>query len=122
MVSHSLFLRFKSSQVAASALLLAINIHQSPIAEEIGLPCQLENIEARSFFFEATSEKRESSESEECPLRYWNAGVRRLTSKCVGKDIKPCYKVMINLVNKMEFEELLSKDASLFPSACKPGN
>ena len=38
MVSHSAFLRYKTSQMAASALMLAINIHQSPIAKSIGLP------------------------------------------------------------------------------------
>ena len=40
-------------------------------------------------------------------MKFWNSGVRRLTSKCVGKDIKPCYKVLIELTNKMEFENQL---------------
>ena len=53
-----------------------------------------------------------------CPLRHWNQGVRRLTNKCINKDIKPCYKVMIALVNEIEFEGRLSADVSLFPSAC----
>ena len=50
-------------------------------------------------------------------MRIWNAGVRRLTVKCVGRDIKPCYKVLIKIANEMEFDGQLSTDASLFPLA-----
>ena len=108
LVGHSAFLRFKVSQIAAAALLLAINIHQSPLAESLGLPGRLRNIYARGFFYDR------SDEEGSCPLRYWNAGVRRLTRKCVGKDIKPCYKLLLELVNEYEFEGALSSDAALF--------
>ena len=115
MVGHSAFLRFKTSQMAAAALMLAMNILQSPIALRLGLPVRLPNIYAKSAFSEVAGVPDE--EVSKCPLRYWNAGVRRLTSKCVGKDIKPCYKVLIKLANEMEFERKLSADKSLFPLA-----
>ena len=54
MVSHSAFLRYKTSQMAASALMLAINIHQSPIAKQLGLPRQLSNLFKKSPFFDAS--------------------------------------------------------------------
>ena len=114
-VGHSAFLRFKTSQMAASSLILAMNILQSPTALRIGLPARLSNLYAKSAFSEVSGVADE--EVSTCPLRHWNAGVRRLTSKCVGKDIKPCYKVMIKLANEMEFERKLSADKSLFPSA-----
>ena len=86
---------------------MAINIHQSPIAvTKLGLPCQLRNLNARSAFFDSTLEavSPDGTRENKCPLRIWNAGVRRLTLKCVGRDIKPCYKVIIRLANEMEFE------------------
>ena len=116
MVGHSQFLRYKTSQIAGAALVMAINIHQSPIAvSKLSLPCQLRNLNARSAFFDSSLET--PTEGSKCPLRIWNAGVRRLTLKCVGRDIKPCYKVLIKIANEMEFEGQLSADSSLFPLA-----
>lgn len=69
----------------------------------------MQNIYARSFFFD-----QEDEVASQCPLRHWNAGVRRLTRKCVGKDIKPCYKLMLQVVNEMEFEGELAADHALF--------
>ena len=84
---------------------MAINIHQSPIAvTNLGLPCQLHNLNARSAFFDSSLEPTDGSRGSKCPLRIWNAGVRRLTLKCVGRDIRPCYKVLIKIANEMEFE------------------
>ena len=83
------------------------------------MQCRLSNLFARSPFNEVLPSGGTQGEkhTQACPLQHWNAGVRRLTSKCVGKDIKPCYKVMIKLANEMEFEKKLSLDKSLFPSA-----
>ena len=107
--------------MAAAALMLAINLHQSPIAKSVGLPCQLTNINARSSCFDANPSK--SDDASKGPLKNWNAAVRRLTNKCVGRDIMPCYKVMVRVVNEFDFEGQLSADASLFPGACaKPDN
>jgi len=38
LVGHSSFLKFKTSEMASAALMLAINVSQSPIATQIGLP------------------------------------------------------------------------------------
>lgn len=113
MVSHSTYLRFKSSQIAACALILSINICQSDVATKIGCPKKLSNLYARSFFYEASLDQVTKG-VKACPLRHWNAGVRRLTFKCVGKDLTPCYKAMVNLVDKAEFDGKLSVDSSLF--------
>ena len=115
-VSHSAFLRFKTSQMAAAALMLAMNLHQSSIAKDVGLPCQLKNLNERSSCFEASPSKEDTQSKG--PLKNWNAAVRRLTNKCVGRDVMPCYKVMIRVINEFDFEGQLSADASLFPGAC----
>lgn len=120
MVSHSSFLKFKTSQISAAALILAINVYQSPIAEQIGLPSQLKDLYQRSAFYEVPTAEAvgemspTTKEAKKGPLAHWNSGVRRLTSKCVGKDLTPCYKVLIKLVNKYEFENGLTADKSLF--------
>lgn len=108
LVSSSYFLRFKVSQIAAASLLLAINIHQSAIAEDLGLPARLKDVYKCSFFYSREDERKR------CPLRHWNSQVRRLTLKCVGRDIMPCYKLLIDVVNEMEFEGALSRDPALF--------
>ena len=69
----------------------------------------------RSSFFDASVDQ--SDNNEKGPLKHWNSAVRKLTAKCVGRDILPCYKVMVKLVNQAEFENKLSADASLFPVA-----
>ena len=50
MNGHSSFLRFKSSHMAAAALILAMNVLQSPFANEFGLAVQLTNLNARSAY------------------------------------------------------------------------
>jgi hypothetical protein len=117
-VGHSSFLRFKTSQMAGAALMLAINIHQSSIAPQLGLPGKLSNLHERSAFFDMTPSTPSDNEKDNGPLRHWNQGVRRLTQKCVGRDIMPVYKVMVNIVNTVEFEGGLSADSSIFPAAC----
>lgn len=93
--------------------MLAINICQSKIATKIGLPKRLSNLYNRSFFFDPSVDTEVEGEKL-CPLRHWNSGVRRLTYKCMGKDISPCYKALIHLVDLAEFEDHLAKDQSLF--------
>ena len=69
----------------------------------------------KSQFYDASVEQTDNEQKG--PLKHWNSAVRKITAKCVGRDIQPCYKVMIRLVNQAEFESVLSADASLFPVA-----
>lgn len=83
------------------------------------MPRQLSNLYSKSYFYDACVDKMPSpTESKQlqqlCPLRHWNAGVRRLTFKCVGKDLSQCYKTLVSLADKAEFEDKLSEDPSLF--------
>lgn len=51
-VSHSSFLRFKTSHMAGAALMLSINIAQSKIATQIDLPFRLKNLNQKSTYFQ----------------------------------------------------------------------
>lgn len=117
MAGHSSFLRFKSSQVAASALLLAINISVSPVSALVGLPKQLVDLPARSAYADLSNPAVAKN-----PMRHWNAGVHSLTFRHAGKDILPCYKMLLTLANELEFQGLLGKDAGIFPIAFSSTN
>lgn len=119
MVGNSAFLKYKTSQMAAAALMLSINIHQSNLAVDLGLPRKLSGLAERSSFFEAGVTMAKEA-TKKCPIILWNKGVRRLTGKCVGRDVLPCYRTMIMIVNEVEFEGRLSADASLFPQVKTP--
>ena len=71
--------------MAASALMLAINIYQSPVALHIGLPCKLKNLFKKCQFYDASVEQTDNNEKG--LLKHWNSAVRKLTAKCVGRDI-----------------------------------
>ena len=77
------WLTLKPSQIGASALILAINVSTSPLAQHVGLKKQLE-LNLKSLFFENVINiemegVRQRPKNEACPLKIWNKIVRRTT-------------------------------------------
>ena len=64
MNGHSSFLRFKVSQMAGAALLLAMKVLQSPFATDFGL-MQLTNLNARNSFLPDEQYQHTANETEE---------------------------------------------------------
>ena len=65
MNGHSSFLRFKASQMAGAALLLAMKVLQSPFATDFGLAMQLTNLNARNPFLPDEQYQHTANEAEE---------------------------------------------------------
>ena len=49
-----------------------------------------------------------------CPLRIWNSSVQKLTCVKKNEDLEPVYKSLSEGVNEVWYDNLLSKDPSLF--------
>ena len=52
MLLSSTYLRFKPSQVAASALILSLNINSSNVSIRMGAPSVLQNLAEKAFYNE----------------------------------------------------------------------
>ena len=102
MLLNSSFLRFKPSHIAATALLLSINVHSSPIAQLVGLPEQLTNLRRRSFLSLATigngGEEHKEGGFDSGPLADWNYQVIQITG-LNPQTLAPCYRVLFQLAN-----------------------
>ena len=49
-----------------------------------------------------------------CPVRMWNASVERLTLVKKSKDVVPCYKQLVKIINDTLYKGKLAKDPMLF--------
>ena len=98
MLLSSSYLRFKPSQVAASALLLSLNINSSTVSMRMGAPTVLTNLAEKAFYFESGcggGQSRWQPSKEECkdsgtssePLSRWNSHVRDVTKLSARQDI-----------------------------------
>ena len=81
------FLNFRPSQIAASALIFAINMTQSSVASLCGVK-NIEDLTLKSLFFESViymeiGGVKIEEEDSRCPLRMWNSSVEKLT--CVKR-------------------------------------
>ena len=118
MQRESCFLDFRPSQIAAAALLFAINMTQSPIAKV----CKVENIEdlkLKSLFFGSAiymeiGGVKVDEEDDNCPLRMWNSSVEKLTYIQKSRDIEPCYAQLVESLNRELYKGKLSLDPLLF--------
>ena len=95
MQRHSCFLAYRPSQIAASALIFAINITQSPVAGLCGVK-KIEDLTLKSLFFESViymeiAGVRVEENDARCPLRMWSQSVEKLTAVKRTRDVKPCY-------------------------------
>ena len=85
------FLSLKPSQVAASALILAINLSTSDLAPKVGIK-KMQDLNLKSLFFENVVNiemegVRQVPKNESCPLKMWNKVVRRVTQMSITKDL-----------------------------------
>ena len=51
-----------------------------------------------------SSPSKNNTAVRKCPLEQWNAKVSDLTFKSAQSDIKPCYSVLIQVVDQFEFQ------------------
>ena len=113
------YLSFKPSQVAASSLLLAINLCQLDIAPSLGLK-KFESLNVKSLYFdtcmniEIDGQKVMSKQKDEY-LKLWNKHVRQMTTLSGQVDVKPAYKVICQIVNANDLQGALHADPLFFP-------
>lgn len=122
-------LNFKPSQIAAAALMTALNICDSPVAKVYGLK-QISGLSQKSHYFDKQtgiaspikvgrlrpeSSKKSSDDSHSSKdvskdfFNRWNADIQRLTNKKVEKDIMPTFKVLTEvLAEREEFSEVIA--------------
>ena len=125
-------LNFKPSQIAASALMLALNIFDSPAAKYLGYN-QINGLAQKSHYFDKESgvaspikvgrlrpesSKQSSpssdSEKEKSIFSRWNSDVQRLTNKKIDKDITVTYKTICNvLIEREEFADAIKAILSM---------
>ena len=120
------YLSLKPSQVAAAALILAINLSTSELAPKVGIS-KMQDLNLKSLFFENViaiemDGVRQKSKNEACPLKMWNKVVRRTTQMGIANDLRPAYVTMCTVVNKNDLDGQLSEDPELFPQLPSPRN
>ena len=118
MQRESCFLDFRPSQIAAAALLFAINITQSPVAKVCGVD-NIEDLKLKSLFFGSAiymeiGGVKVDEEDKNCPLRMWNSSVEKLTYVRKSRDIEPCYTQLVEALNREQYKGKLSLDPMLF--------
>ena len=91
MLLSSHYLRFKPSQVAASALILSLNINSSNVSIRMGAPSVLSNLAEKAFYFDSSSshiyQNAEEESKDNGPLDRWNSHVRNVTKLSARQDI-----------------------------------
>lgn len=103
MLRQRVYLTLKPSQVAAAALILAINISTSDLAPKLGIQ-KMHDLNLKSLFFENVINiemdgVRQKNKNELCPLKIWNKVVRRTTQMSIKKDLRPAYIAMCQVVD-----------------------
>ena len=135
MLRSRAYLSLKPSQIAAAALILAINVSTSELAGKIGLR-KMYDLNLKSLFLEngnfgkldssAKENGRPSSSSKSkkyvCPLQIWNMVVRKTTELTIAGDLRPAYYQMCAILNEFEFNGLLSDYPDLFPPLPTPSS
>lgn len=118
MLRSSNYLTLKPSQVAAAAIILAINLSSSDLASKVGLQ-KMQDLNLRSLFSESlTNTQGEARKSKvgnvNCPLKIWNKMAKRVTTMNINEDLRPAYTKMCTIVNEFELQGQLSTRPDLF--------
>jgi len=95
-------LTLRSSQIAAAALTLAINLSHSRLADKLGIK-QITGLEGLNM-------------SIKCPLRIWkvNSNARKITGLTVEDDLKPAYSILLAEADLYNCKGMLASDPSLY--------
>ena len=119
MQREALFLDYKPSVIAASSLVLAINISQSEVAPSIGVK-RIPELKMQSILFETLTIHAELSaglldeQDTTSPLRIWNPSVEKLTLIKKEASIRPVYTALIEKLNESVYNQKLFEDPTLF--------
>lgn len=113
------YLSAKPSQVAGAALILSINLSQSEIANQLGLK-RFDNLNLNSLYFENLMNieidgVKQQVGNRECPLRYWNQHVEKLTYIKSERELRPAYYQLVQIVNENDLGGVLAQDQTMFP-------
>lgn len=104
MLRDSGYLDIKPSQLAASALTLAVNISKSPIAESLGIypimDPKLDSLMADNLVSIEMDGVVQSQPNESCPFKMWTATVLRTTGLSLEVDLRPNYLNLITIVDQ----------------------
>lgn len=104
------YLKFKPSQIAAAAFMIAVNAFQSPIAQELSLK-KLKHLMRHAHFKAYTSKEDLKSYG---PLAEWNSEVEKLTSVKRDSGLKQTYSQFLDYLNQNQYKNQLSRDPNLF--------
>jgi len=123
----SCFLVFNPSQIAAASLLFSINIGQSELAKrvlgvqqiprddlEVKIRYELEVHTDTITTDEAMDFSVESNSIGNGPLRLWTVPIEELTNVQKERDVEPIYKLLVDKLNEVCYEGILTSDESLF--------
>ena len=116
MLKHSNFLKYKSSQKAAAALLLSLNINQSKLAPVVGIE-KIPESKFANLVYETLKIHKEVNIGKNHgfhPLYLWNNSIEKLTFLRKEVDVKPTYRALLNSVNDNCYYKKLSNDPTLF--------
>lgn len=106
------FLNFKPSQLAASSLILSINLCSSTIiAHQFGFN-EFDCRKLQSSI--AINISDNTSQNVNNPLKIWGDQIKALTLISTSRDIKAPYSMLIDAINAAEFANALSADPTLF--------
>ena len=102
------YLSYKPSQVAAVSLLMAMNIYQSKVSEQLKLT-RIEGVRKKFFYKNFTMPEDPKMYG---PLAEWNDKVEELT-RLPKRDLARPYMALYNHLNTEVYENLLDEDQSL---------
>ena len=116
MQRNSEFLEFTPSQQAATAIILSLNLCQSPICESIGLKrigCDI-TTDVDSCADSSTSEYDLNSEESFDPLSIWTEQLNSITQLSARDDISIIYSNLITHIDNHHFKGKLAADHKLW--------
>lgn len=107
------FLDYKPSAVAASCILLAINLSRSEIGPQMGLDRYLDVV---SYQPPETQSEGSSATSEPLPvaLNYWSRSMKKVTKIEARKDLAHVYQSLVESLDKTTFKGKLRSDPNLW--------
>lgn len=111
-----MFLEFTPSQQAATAIILSLNICQSPISESIGLKrvgCDI-TTDVGSCADSSTNEYDLNSEESFDPLAIWTEYFHTITQLSAREDISTVYSKLITHIDNHHFKGKLAADSKLW--------
>lgn len=101
--------KYSNAQIAAAAIMLAMNISRSPIALSLKLTI-LSGIFSRGFYSSKTTEEDVQTWG---PLAHWNTYVEKMTHLKRGEHVARPYTALLIFLNTSQYGGVLNEEKSL---------